>query len=79
MWVCMRCGSDDIQTMAWVDVNTDEVFEQCHSWNHEEANYCSACELEDRDPHTAIGSKEEYEKAAQVKAEINSVMEARDD
>ena len=56
-WVCTHCGSGDLQTLTWVNVNTNEVHEQCHSWNWEDANYCCIC-----DGGTLFVSREEYEK-----------------
>ena len=56
-WVCADCGSDDIQTMTWVNVNTSEVHEQCHSWNWKEASYCCSCV-----GGALFVSREEYEK-----------------
>lgn len=82
MWVCERCGGDDIQTMMWVGVNTNEVFEQCHSWDRAEANYCETCRTDDcnEGANATFVSKEEYEKAAevQVETERHTTMEVSD-
>ena len=40
--VCEECGSDDIQTLMWVNVNTNKIEDSYDT--DEENNWCNKCE-----------------------------------
>lgn len=42
-YVCKLCGSDQITVRAWVDANTDQVFEWCDEDGCHEC-HCSKCQ-----------------------------------
>jgi hypothetical protein len=45
MKVCNKCGSERIEQMQWVDVNTDEIGGACGSDGAEAADFwCNGCE-----------------------------------
>jgi hypothetical protein len=52
--VCEECGSSDIQTLMWVNPNTNEVGGELSS-EDEEHNWCKVCEK-----HTSLTSLEQY-------------------
>ena len=41
--VCSKCGSENVETKAWVDVNTDEVLSDASEGNIKD-NWCRNCE-----------------------------------
>lgn len=45
-WRCKKCGSDAIQAQAWVDPNTNEVFEILGTKAKGDPHYawCADCE-----------------------------------
>ena len=53
MLVCNKCGSKDIQVLAWVDANTNEYKEE--GTNQYEDMWCNNCES-----HTFFVYEEEY-------------------
>lgn len=53
--VCSTCGSSNIQTLAWVDVNTDEVMDSGPGDTQD--NWCCDCE-----DHVKFCTEEEFEK-----------------
>lgn len=40
IWVCPACGSDEIEGLAWVDLNTEQI----ESWDEGAAYWCPRCE-----------------------------------
>lgn len=42
-YVCKCCGSDRIQVRAWIDANTNQVFEWCDDENYHEC-FCEDCQ-----------------------------------
>lgn len=40
--VCENCGGTNIETKAWVDVNTNEVLDDCSDGDIED-NWCRDC------------------------------------
>lgn len=42
-WVCSDCGSDQVQTKKWVDLNTDEPVSDCSDGDTSD-NWCEGCE-----------------------------------
>lgn len=53
--VCEECGSDKVETKAWVSINTDEIGDSC-SDGEDDDNWCNSCET-----HSGIITKQEYE------------------
>lgn len=48
--VCVECGSDKVQTMEWVDINTGEPQGEVGAGSTEESNnWCPDC-----DEHTKV-------------------------
>jgi len=43
VWVCTNCGSDEVQTKMWVDLNTGETNGSCSDGEADD-NYCKHCE-----------------------------------
>lgn len=58
--VCEECGSDQIQTLCWVRVATQEVMSG--GYGEFEDNWCEACNC-----HTEFCSEEEFLKNKQEK------------
>jgi hypothetical protein len=50
--VCLRCGSDDVECTAWINVNTNEI---STSDSPTDANYCNGCDIE-----TSLVMRSEY-------------------
>jgi hypothetical protein len=44
MYVCSKCGGTNVQLAAWVNPNTEEVFDDYGSWNHQDTKWCGDCE-----------------------------------
>jgi len=42
--VCAECKSPDVQLMAWVDPNTNEVIDDVGPWEAKDYNYCNECD-----------------------------------
>ncbi len=43
MWVCSDCGSTNVQTKRWVDLNTNEVKGEVSDGESDD-NWCEGCE-----------------------------------
>jgi len=43
MWICSNCGSSNVQTKKWVDVNTDEIKDDVSDGESDD-NWCEDCE-----------------------------------
>lgn len=54
--VCEKCGGFNIETRAWVDVNTDEVLDACA--DGDEDNWCRDCQ-----EHLGFVSHKEFKEA----------------
>ena len=56
--VCEECGSEKVQTLAWVECNTNNYISEGPSEGADEQdNWCPDC-----DKHCSFTSKAEYEK-----------------
>lgn len=44
IYKCGTCGSKNVQYVAWVKANTNEVLEDFGSWNSADLTYCENCE-----------------------------------
>ncbi len=56
IWVCGKCGSREVESLAWVDMNTDQVLDG--TGDYDDANYwCRKC-----NEHTHIQLESEYKK-----------------
>jgi hypothetical protein len=44
LYVCAKCGSDNVQHAMWVNVNTNEVHDIFGSWCHGDNSWCEDCE-----------------------------------
>lgn len=55
-WVCSNCGGTNVETVCWVDPNTDQVHEDYGTWNHQDTTWCGDC-----DDHHPLISKEEWD------------------
>jgi len=42
--VCAECNSTDVQLMAWIDPNTNEVIDDVGPWQNKDYNYCNECD-----------------------------------
>lgn len=42
--VCDQCGSADVQLMAWVDPNSNEIIDDVGPWQSKDNNYCNDCD-----------------------------------
>lgn len=47
IWICEECGSNKVQQMMWVEINTNEVVSE--GPGDKEDNWCPQCE-----DHTVI-------------------------
>ena len=56
IFVCAKCGSEEIQAKAWIYLNTEEVCSCCDIMNEQDDYWCEDCE-----EHCDIITKEEYE------------------
>jgi hypothetical protein len=54
MYVCSKCGGTNVQLVAWVDPNTNEVFDDYGSWNSIDTKFCADC-----DENVALIEKED--------------------
>lgn len=44
-WVCLRCGSDDVQTLDWINPNTNELVGGGEElWDNRANSFCNHCE-----------------------------------
>jgi hypothetical protein len=39
-WVCPACGSDEVEGLAWITLNTEEIV----SWVESSEHWCPECE-----------------------------------
>lgn len=53
--VCLLCGGTNVETKAWIDVNTNEVLDFCSDGDSED-NWCRDCE-----EHVELISYKEYQ------------------
>jgi len=51
VWVCQKCGSEEVHVQAWVHANTDRFVDDC------DPGKCWCCKCED---HSQLATKEEY-------------------
>jgi len=47
--VCNQCGSSNVQLMAWIDPNSNEIIDDVGPWQSKDNNYCNDC-----DEHVAL-------------------------
>jgi DNA-directed RNA polymerase subunit RPC12/RpoP len=60
-YVCSNCGSDTVQQLKWVEMNTDKVIDAAGSGGSDDADYyCVECEL-----HLTPIPRQQYDEANQ--------------
>ena len=43
--VCKKCGGDNVQTLMWVNANTNKALDHYASgWDKVDANWCEGCD-----------------------------------
>lgn len=45
VWVCPRCGSEDVEVETWVNMNTGECMGDSKESGDAHAYYCPDCEV----------------------------------
>lgn len=58
---CARCGGKNVQGVAWINLNTEELGEDFGSWDATDTKWCLDC-----DDHTEILNTDEPEQAAMI-------------
>ncbi len=58
IWVCSKCGSNEVQTAMWVNMNTLEPDGNYGADEAIDTNWCLSCE-----GHYEICTQEEYNEA----------------
>lgn len=56
--VCAECLSPNVQLKAWIDPNTNKVFDDAGHWDASDNNYCFDCDR----PVTLTRSKKQQPK-----------------
>ena len=55
-YVCAKCSGTNVETVCWVDANTNQVLDDYGSWNELETTWCRDCH-----DHTGIITRAEYQ------------------
>lgn len=57
--VCSVCGSDQVQTLDWIDPNTGEVVGG-NDCMQDSDTFCATCDAEGRDPNPGVTDLESW-------------------
>jgi hypothetical protein len=61
MYICANCGSNQVESKRWVDMNTQKVGDTC-SDGEDADNWCNSCRTHCRITTTAV-IKEKFQKS----------------
>ena len=71
-WYCKKCGSDKVETKAWVDINTDDVIDYVTDDFKDADTFCCGCQepnmgVTEEKPEEEVDEDYLYEEYKEVK------------